>query len=97
MLQQIKLLLGLTDNSKDSLLMLLINQAQDEAVNYTHNAEAVNYVESTIVQMVVFKFNRLKTEGLDSENYSGVSYSYSADYPQSILRQLNAYRKLRTI
>ena len=97
MLQQIKTILGIKDNSKDSLLMLLINQAQEEVINYTHNAEAVAYVESTIVQMVVFKFNRLRTEGLNSENYSGVSYSYASDYPQSILRQLNAYRKLRTV
>lgn len=97
MLQQIKVLLGITDNSKDTLLTLLIHQAEDEVINYTHNAEAVPFVESTIVQMVVFKFNRLRTEGLDSENYSGVSYSYSSDYPQSILRQLNAYRKLRTL
>ena len=47
--------------------------------------------------MVAYNYNRLGTEGLDSEGYSGVSFNYSADYPEPIIRALKAKRKLITL
>jgi hypothetical protein len=96
MLDDIKLLLGITSTDKDNLLQLLINQATEEALDYTRRGSA-DGLENIITKMVVFNYNRIGTEGLDSESYSGVSYSYSADYPESILRSLNRYRKLITL
>lgn len=97
MLAKIKLLLGLTDTSKDALLELLIDSALQEAINYTRNDDIEDTCENTIMAMVVWRYNRLGTEGVDSENYSGVSFGYSADYPELILRPLKAYRKVMTI
>lgn len=94
MLSRIKLMLSIVDNEKDDLLQLLIQQSIEEAKNYTHN-DNICELEGCISNMVVYNFNRLGTEGLNSEGYSGVSYGYSLDYPESILRQLNAHRKLR--
>lgn len=93
MLNNIKLLLGLTDNTKDELIELLIMQATDEAKDFTHR-EDVSILSSTIAQMVIWKYNRMGTEGLNSESYSGVSYNYAQDYPDSIMRTLKRYRKL---
>ena len=36
MLEKVKLLLGITDNSKDDLLTFLIEQAIEEVMAYTH-------------------------------------------------------------
>lgn len=96
MLSKIKLLLGLSDNSKDELLTVLLDQAVEEAILYTHNNDTAQ-LEGAIINMVVFKYNRIGTEGVDSEGYSGVSFSYSADYPEAIMRQLRSKRKIRTI
>lgn len=96
MLENIKILLGITDNSKDALLNLLINQCTDEALDYTHRDDACD-LESVIEQMVVYKYNRLGTEGLSSESYSGISYSYEKDYPVPIQRMLKRYRKIVTL
>lgn len=96
MLEKVKVLLGLTDTTKDDLLTLLIEQAVEEAVAYTHN-DCVDELITTIVRMVVYNYNRLGTEGLDSEGYSGVSFGYSADYPEPIIRALKAKRKLITL
>ena len=96
MLENIKLLLGINDASKDDVLMLLIEQCINEAKNYTHNDSIVGY-ENVINDMVIYQFNRLGTEGLDAETYSGVRFEYSADYPESILRQLRSHRKVVTI
>ncbi len=96
MLEKVKVLLGLTNNSKDDLLTILIEQAIEEAIAYTHN-DCVDELNTSIIQMVVYKYNRLGTEGVENEGYSGVSFSYSADYPESILRGLRAKRKLITL
>ena len=93
MLDNIKLLLGKTDEEDDNLLKLLIQQATDEAKEYTHR-EDVCELESIIEKMVVYNFNRLGTEGLNSESYSGVNYSYISDYPENIMRVLKKKRKL---
>lgn len=93
MLEKIKLLLGLKDESKDDLLTILIETAIDEALAYTHR-DCVDELDTSIIQMVVYKYNRIGTEGVDSENYSGVSFDYSADYPESIMRGLRSKRKV---
>lgn len=93
MLKKIKALLSLTDDTKDDLLTILIEQAIEEALAYTHQ-DSVDGLDTTIIQMVVYKYNRIGTEGVDSEGYSGVSYAYSADYPESIIRMLKSKRKL---
>lgn len=94
MLEKIKILLGINDSSKDELLTVLLDQAIEETINYTHN-NCLTGLESTICRMVVYNYNRISTEGVNSESYSGVSYSYSADYPESIMRVLKAHRKIR--
>lgn len=93
MLDKIKLLLGLKDETKDDLLTILIETAIDEALAYTHR-DCVDELDTSIIQMVVYKYNRIGTEGVDSENYSGVSFDYSADYPESIMRGLRSKRKV---
>ena len=96
MLDKLKLILSIKDDTKDDLLTLLIEQAIEEALNYTHQ-DSIDNLRSTIISMVVYKYNRLGTEGLDSEGYSGVSFGYSSDYPDSIMRALKSQRKLITV
>lgn len=97
MLDNIKTLLGLTDESKDKLLIVLLDQAKEDAKLITNNEDIENVAKSTIERMVVYNYNRLGAEGLKSESYSGVSYSYDTDYPENIVRQLRAHRKLRVL
>lgn len=96
MLEKIKLLLGLKDETKNDLLTILIEQAIDEALNYTHR-DSADELDTSIIQMVVYKYNRIGTEGVESENYNGVSFDYTADYPDSIMRGLRAKRKVLTL
>lgn len=96
MLDKLKMLLNISDSSKDDLLTFLIEQAVEEAMAFTHN-ECVEELSTIIIKMCVYNYNRLGTEGLDSEGYSGVSFAYSADYPEPIIRALKAKRKLVTL
>ena len=93
MLEKIKMLLGLTSTDKDELLIYLLQMAQDEAMNYCHRDDIYD-LENAITAMVIYNYNMLGSENLNSENYSGVSFSYRSDYPESIMRQLRAARKV---
>ena len=93
MLEKIKTLLGITGEEKNDLLTLLIDQATEEALLFTHNNQ-LDQLETAIIKMVIYNYNRLGTEGVDSESYSGVSFAYSADYPETILRLLKSKRKI---
>lgn len=92
MIDKIKLLLGLTDGSKDNILNILIEQALEEATSYTHN-DCFPELDTVVAKMVVYNYNRLGTEGVDTETFSGVSYDYSTDYPDNIMRVLKANKK----
>ena len=96
MLNKIKIMLGLTSTDKDDLLNLLMEQAEEEAINITHNND-IDELCNTIIQMVLYKYNRISTEGISSESYSGVSFNYTTDYPDAIVRSLKAKRKVQVI
>lgn len=96
MLKKLKLLLGITDDSKDELLRILLDYAEEEVVNYTHNYD-LEKLQNVIIQVAVWRYNKMGSEGLDSENYSGVSFNYSASYPDMLMRQLQSYRRLCTL
>ena len=93
MLENLKMLLNINDNTKDDLLTFLIEQAREEAMAYTH-LDCVDELSTIILRMCVYNYNRLGTEGLGSEGYSGVSFNYTEDYPAPIVRALKAKRKL---
>ena len=97
MLERIKLLLNITDESKDALLFELIQRAEEFIINYTNNEDCLENLRGTKIAMVIYDYNRLGTEGLSSENYSGVSFTYSDGYPEDIMRQLKKFRKVKVI
>ena len=97
MLERIKLLLNITDGSKDALLNQLIDNAEEYVANYCNNADAVDSLTSAIIAMVIQDYNRMGAEGLNSESYSGVSFSYQTTYSEDIMKQLRRYRKIGVI
>lgn len=92
MLDELKTLLGLplNDESQDELLELLIKQATNEAKAKTSLSEVTPILKVAIVKMAVYNYNRIGTEGLSSENYSGASYHYTDTYPDDIMSLLDA-------
>ena len=96
-LAKVKLLLNITDESKDALLNQLIDNAEEYVANYCNNANAANSLQSAIIQMVIQDYNRMGAEGLNSESYSGVSFNYQTEYSEDIMKQLRRYRKIGVI
>lgn len=96
MVDDMKLLLGLSSTDKDDLLDLLLGQAKSELKRLS-NRDDVSEYKGLIIKMAIFNYNRLGTEGLKSESYSGVSYTYEEDYPESILKEIRSISKLRIL
>lgn len=96
LLEKLKILLSIEGDEKDDLLTLIIDQAVEFATNYTHS-DNIKELSPVILKMAVFDYNRLGTEGLESEGYSGVSFNYADDYPEYILRSLRSKRRIITL
>jgi hypothetical protein len=54
-------------------------------------------LEIVAEKIAIIKLNRLNTEGLQSQTYSGISENYIDGYPADILNILNRKRKIKVV
>lgn len=95
--QEIKILLGdAAANYTDAQISLCYKLALAEIEDYC-NREADLSLELIAEKIAVIKLNRIGTEGLTSQSYSGVSESYIDGYPAEIQAVLNRKRKIKTL
>ena len=97
MIEEIKLLLGdAAANYSEAQINLALKMAISEVEEYC-NRELDAALELIAEKIAVIKLNRMNTEGLASQSYSGVSESYIDGYPQEILTVLNRKRKIKIV
>ena len=97
MIEEIKLLLGeAAANYTDSQISLCYRLALAEVEEYC-NREADSTLELVAESIAVIKLNRLGTEGLTAQSYSGVSESFIDGYPAEIVAILNRKRKIKVV
>jgi hypothetical protein len=97
MLDKIKILLGLADDSKDDLLNILIALCKDEAVDFCNLTEYSNKLDSAIIAMVVERYNKLGTEGLSSVSTNGITEDYLTGYSEIVRSKLRKNRKVKCV
>lgn len=97
MIDEIKLLLGeAASNYSDAQISLALKLALAEVETYC-NRPTDYELEIIAEKIAVIKLNRMNTEGLASQSYSGVSESYIDGYPTEILAVLNRKRKIKIV
>ena len=97
MLNDIKIMLGdSASNYTDERINLAYKIALAEIEDYC-NREADSTLELLAEKIAVIKLNRMNTEGLASQSYSGISESYIDGYPAEILAVLNRKRKIKVV
>ena len=97
MIEEIKLLLGdAAVDYSEAQINLALKMAISEVEEYC-NRELDAALELIAEKIAVIKLNRMNTEGLASQSYSGVSESYIDGYPQEILTVLNRKRKIKIV
>ena len=75
-------------------LQAIVEDVTQEVLADTNQSKLNAQLESAVISLSVVAVNRLGTEGLASEGYSGVSTSYLDDVPPRVASILNANRRL---
>ena len=79
MLNELKLLLGITDNDRDELFKLLISLATQRLRRKLGGIDTPDELNYIIIDVVVARFNRIGSEGLTSHSVEGESLSFTDD------------------
>lgn len=97
MIDEIKLLLGdAASNYTDAQIGLALKLALMEVEAYCKR-EVDSVLELCAERIAVMKLNRMNTEGLASQSYSGVSENYIDGYPEDIQAILKGKRKIKVV
>ena len=97
MIEEIKILLGKTaSNYTEAQIGLALKRAIADIEGYCKR-ELDYELEGVAVDMAIVRLNRMNTEGLASQSYSGVSESYINGYPDNIMKILNRKRKIKVV
>ena len=97
MIEEVKILLGdAATNYTDALIGLCIKQAIAEVEAYCKRDLDLE-LEMIAQRIVIIKLNRINSEGLAAQGYSGVSESYIDGLPADIIAVLNRKRKIKVV
>lgn len=97
MLEEVKILLGdAAANYTDALIGLCIKQAIAEVEAYCKR-DIDTELEMIAQRIAIIKLNRINSEGLAAQGYSGVSESYIDGLPADIIAVLNRKRKIKAV
>lgn len=97
MIEEVKVMLGdAAANYTDAQISLAVKQALIEVEEYCGRSLDLA-LEMVAQRIAIIKLNRINTEGLNSQSYSGVSENYLDGYPADILAILNKKRKLKVL
>lgn len=99
MIEEIKILLGdAAANYSTSQINLAYKLAAAEVEAYCNREVTTDKVLQLIAeQIAVIKLNRVNTEGLASQGFSGTTESYINGYPAEIQAILNRKRKIKAV
>lgn len=95
MLERIKTYLGILNNEKDSLINILIEDAEAWFEDYTNRA-AADYT-TIICQMVIEDFNRYGSEGIASLSFGAGTEVVNAEYSEGLMKQIKKLKKLKVL
>ena len=97
MIEEIKIMLGdAANNFSEAQIALCLKMALAEVEEYC-GREADYTLELMAERIAVIKLNRLNTEGVSSQSFSGVSENYIEGYPEDIKAVLNRKRKIKVL
>lgn len=94
MQEDVEILKALTGCTNDSLLKVLLNDAEETVLAYTNRTKLIPQLRKPVRDLALIAYNRRGTEGEKSRSEGGESYSFD-DAPKQIYDILNRYRLAR--
>lgn len=87
--EQLKIrILDLVDDSQDSLLEQLLQDAEEAILNYLNRDQLEGRHAVAVRNLALVYYNRIGDEGVASSSQGGISTSYITDIPEDIKKQL---------
>ena len=97
-LEMLKIRLGVSDNTRDGLLSLLLSEAQDTILDIIGREELPSRLISVQVELAVIAYNKQGAEGESSRSEGGISRSFVDGLPDDLKQRLRNYpRKVGVI
>lgn len=97
MIEEIKIMLGAAaENYTDAQINLCYRMSLAEVEEYCRR-DADTTLELMAQRIAIIKLNRINTEGLNAQSFSGVSETFIDGLPQDILAVLNRKRKIKVV
>lgn len=93
MIEEIKVLLEIYDNESDKILNLLCRTASDEFMLLT-GCSADDYPR-LIQQMVVERFNKLGSEGINSLSFGSANENCADNYSAGLQKAIRRCKKVK--
>ena len=96
-LEKLKIRLGISDNSEDNLLNMLLEDAEGEILDFCNRDILPDKAQVLQRELAINYYNRIGSEGEASRSEGGVSVSYSTEIPENIKSRLIAFRRLKLV
>lgn len=97
-LEMLKIRLGVSDNTRDGLLSLLLSEAQDTILDIIGREELPARLISVQVELAVIAYNKQGAEGESARSEGGISRSFVDGLPDDLKQRLKNYpRKVGVI
>lgn len=101
-LEKVKRRLDITTNEKGLLLSDILEEKTEEIINFCDKLpkplpddfKCPNDLQGVICRLVASDYNKLGSEGLTSESYSGVSQTFENTLCENDMKILKRYRKV---
>lgn len=84
----------LTNESDETLLSLLLEDAEAQVLGYTNRTKLIDELRKPTRDLALIAYNRLGTEGETGRSEAGESYSFN-DAPTQVYSVLNKHRLAR--
>ena len=91
MRNRIKLILGIKDDAKDEVLDEIIELCKAPLLSYIGESSVPSQLDWLLIEMCVIRYNRLNSEGLNSESIEGGSVSFITDIFSIYKEHLDIY------
>lgn len=91
MLNDLKLILGITDDQMDDRLQWILETTQVRLRVLLGGDSVPDELEHVVTEVSVIRFNRLGSEGLSNHTVEGESMSYLDDDFAPFMSEINAY------
>lgn len=91
---EVEKLKKLTGESDETLLSLLLEEAEAFVLSYTNRTQIVSGLDKAVRDLAVIALNRIGTEGETGRTEAGESYSFD-NAPKQVYALMNRYRLAR--